>query len=358
MTILFKYIVREILKQFAVIATVVVVVYVAIDFFEKFEDVLEARLPLGEFFTFFFLKTPLVLVQTTPGAILIATLVVFGLMKRNNEITALKSSGLGRKVLIQPAAITGIGFCVILFLLSEVVVPKTISQANFIWLTKVRHKAASKLKKHDVWIKDSQVIMHIKHYNAERQLAFGITLNFFDRHFTLTRRIDARNGVYTGGQWVLRDVMDHRFTDQGQVKQSEMARRRAVKLDIVPQDLVRAARSSEEMGFFELLGHIRKIAREGYSTVTYRVDLHAKIAFPFVCLLMTLLGTALGTAGKSIGGMVATIAYGIVISFVYWMLYGFSLSLGYGGILPPIVAAWTANIVFLIVIWGMLARSG
>jgi len=58
------------------------------------------------------------------------------------------------------------------------------------------------------------------------------------------------------------------------------------------------------------------------------------------------------------GGMAATIAYGIGISFAYMMLYGFSLSLGYGGVLPPIAAAWAANIAFLFVAWVFLARSG
>ena len=107
MSILFRYISREILKQFAVIATVVVVVYIAIDFFEKIEEVLKSGLPLSKFVFFFLLKIPLVLVQITPVASLVATLIVFGLMKRNNETTALKSCGLGMGFLLKPAAIVG-----------------------------------------------------------------------------------------------------------------------------------------------------------------------------------------------------------------------------------------------------------
>lgn len=357
MSILFRYISREILKQFAVIATVVVVVYIAIDFFEKIEEVLKSGLPLSQFVFFFLLKIPLVLVQITPVASLVATLIVFGLMKRNNETTALKSCGLGMGFLLKPAAIIGAGFCLFLFVLSEFVVPATISQANDIWLNKVRHKASATAKQNDIWIKDSRVIMHIHYYNPAEKTAFGVTLNIFDKDFRLTRRIDADRGAFSSSGWIFINALDHHFDENGDLAQASVAQQLTVPLDIVPEDVGRAAKSSEEMGFLELLRHIRKIADEGYSTALYRVDLHAKIAFPFVCLLMSLLGTGLGASGRSLGGIAATIAYGIGVAFAYWMLYGFSLSLGYGGVLPPLVAAWSANIVFLFLTWAVLKKS-
>ena len=42
----------------------------------------------------------------------------------------------------------------------------------------------------------------------------------------------------------------------------------------------------------------------------------------------------------------SVIAMGIGVAFLYWILNSFCLSLGYGGVLPPIVAAWVANCVF------------
>ena len=356
MTILFRYIFKEILKQFAIIATVVIVVYIAIDFFDKIDKVLDSGLPLSEFLAFFLLKIPLVIVQITPAAALIATLVVFGLMKRHNEITALKSCGLGIGSLLKPAVVTGTGFCLMLFVLSEMVVPLTISQANLIWLKKVRHKDSTNVKRNDIWIKDDRLIMHIDWYNPDKVTAFGITLNFFDASFNLIRRVDARKAVYTESKWDLTGTMDNRFDENGDLKQASAAGYLTVDIDINPEDLGRAAKSAEEMGFFELLRYIKKIAREGYGTASYRVDLHAKIAFPFICLLMSLLGTGLGASGRTMGGMAATIAYGIGISFAYMMIYAFSLSLGYGGILPPIVAAWSANIALLALVWVVLVK--
>jgi len=36
----------------------------------------------------------------------------------------------------------------------------------------------------------------------------------------------------------------------------------------------------------------------------------------------------------------------MAIGFFYWLFFSFSLSLGKGGLLPPLVAAWSANIIF------------
>jgi len=35
-----------------------------------------------------------------------------------------------------------------------------------------------------------------------------------------------------------------------------------------------------------------------------------------------------------------------VIGFSYWLVFAFTMSLGRSGTLPPLLAAWTANILF------------
>jgi lipopolysaccharide export system permease protein len=62
---------------------------------------------------------------------------------------------------------------------------------------------------------------------------------------------------------------------------------------------------------------------------------------------MVLTGAATGMRAFAKQNIPAAIAIGIVIAFMYWFMYGFCLSLGYGAILPPIISAWTANLFFL-----------
>ena len=43
-------------------------------------------------------------------------------------------------------------------------------------------------------------------------------------------------------------------------------------------------------------------------------------------------------------GVVALTLLGI--AFLYWVFFSFCLSLGYGELLPPFIAAWAANLIF------------
>jgi lipopolysaccharide export system permease protein len=75
----------------------------------------------------------------------------------------------------------------------------------------------------------------------------------------------------------------------------------------------------------------------------------AKIAFPFVCVIMGMMGTGLPLSRKRGDGLAGSVFYGIGLAFIYWTLYSFCLSLGYGKILPPLVAAWVTNVVFFFI---------
>ena len=61
---------------------------------------------------------------------------------------------------------------------------------------------------------------------------------------------------------------------------------------------------------------------------------------------MCMIGTGLAARGTVKEGMPVVIAYGIGTAFIYWIFYSFCLSLGYGEMLPPAIAAWTANLAF------------
>jgi lipopolysaccharide export system permease protein len=101
------------------------------------------------------------------------------------------------------------------------------------------------------------------------------------------------------------------------------------------------------MNVLELWDYIDTIESEGYDATSYRVDLQAKIAFPFVCIILCILGLGIGVNKKLKDSLALVVALGIGVAFLYWTLYSFCLSLGYGGVLPPLVAAWTTNFVFL-----------
>ncbi len=347
MSIINKYIAREIFRYFGIILAMVIGIYLAVDFFEKIDDFIEARLHFSMALFYFIFKIPLIISQIIPVCILLAVLIVFSLMSKNNEIVALKSSGVSIYYLLKPVLLIGLLFSILLFFLSEVIVPITMGKANIIWLKDVRKESAIISKEKDIWIKGNRLITHIKYYNPEAKAIFGITINNFDEDFGLIKRIDAKKGVFKQGKWFLHEVMEQNFNKEDGNNSIMFYEEKREKLDFLPEDLKRVIKKSEEMNFNELLAYIKKVEAEGYDATIYRVDLHAKIAFPFICIIMCIIGTGIAAGTKIKESLPVSIACGLGVAFLYWVLYSFCVSLGYGEMLPSVIAAWAANLIFL-----------
>jgi len=349
MSILHRYILKEIARYFFMILAMVVGIYLAVDFFEKIDDFMEAGLPVALAGTYFLLKTPFILGQILPVGVLLSTLVTFGLMNKNNEWIALKGGGIGVHAFLFPVLGVGLGFSALLFLIAEIGIPMTMSRANHIWRIQVRNESAVASREKNIWIKSDQFITHIRYYNPAQKRFHGITLHGFGPNFRLIRRIDAEGGYYQNGKWILLNGMEQIFDPQGGNTQTKTFEQNTLALDLHPEDLQRVVKASEEMNLFELQAYVRKIEAEGYDATVYRVDLNAKIAFPLVCVVMSLLGLGIGLKRSVKEALPAGIAFGIGAAFLYWILHSFCLSLGYGEMLPPVLAPWVANFVFLCV---------
>ncbi|MDM8514632.1 LPS export ABC transporter permease LptG [Desulfobacterales bacterium HSG16] len=352
MTILYRYLTIEIIKKIFIVLLTVVSIYVAVDFFEKIDNFIEAKLPISKALIFLLYKIPFIVTQILPVCILLAVLIVFGLMNKNNEITALRSSGISIYYLFKPVLGIGVFSCLFLFFFSEIVVPITAQKANQIWLREVKNEAAIISREKNIWLKGKKMITHIAYYDRKVKAIRGVTLYYFDDDFNIARRVDARTGIFSDRQWTLFNLMEQVFDNSEGKNKVFFHDQKIENIGLVPDDLQRVVKKSEEMNYRELKDFIDKVEGEGYDATIYRVDLYAKIAFPFICIILCLVGAGIAAKGKMKEGLPLDIAFGIGITFLYWIFYSFCLSLGYGEMLPPLIAAWTANIIFSCV--GML----
>jgi len=346
MTVIHRYISRLFFKYFGIVLGVVIAIYLSIDFFGRIDKFIEAEIAPSLIAAFFLYKIPLIVSQITPIAVLLGVLAAFGLMAKNNEIIALKSGGVSLHYLLLPIAVIGICLTVFLFIFSEVVVPISVAKANRIEALKSGAKVTTSKGK-NIWIRGNQSITHITYYNPADQMISGISIAYFNKNFNLTRRINARTGKYIDGSWVFFDCLIQQHLDSPQQDhQVTFHEEKICQIDLLPADLLRVAKESEEMPFMDLYQYIQKVEREGYDAAKYRVDFYAKTAFPFICFILSMFGAGLALRGSTKEGMVISFAYGILTVFIYWSFYSFCLSLGYGNVLPPIVAAWIANLIF------------
>jgi lipopolysaccharide export system permease protein len=348
MTVLTRYLLKEIFKVLAIILILVVSIYIFIDFIDRSGKFMQAGLPFSRIAIYFSYNVPFIISQIAPLGILLACLLVLGLMNKNNEIIALKSCGVSIYVLLKPLLTVGAAMSILLFFISNTLVPEATHRANQIWLREVRgNKIAVTGKERNIWITGKRQITHIGYLNPIDKTIAGVSIYMFGKNFHLIRRLDAKKGEFRQNEWVLSGIMDQRLDQTGKDFKVTFADELAEPIDFSIDDLKHMSKKSGEMNFAALHEYIHKIEAEGYDATPYRVDWQAKIAWPLVSLILCLLATGIAVRRNLREGAAIVMTLGVGAAFLYWVTMSFCMSLGYGGILPPFVAAWTANFIFL-----------
>jgi lipopolysaccharide export LptBFGC system permease protein LptF len=92
--------------------------------------------------------------------------------------------------------------------------------------------------------------------------------------------------------------------------------------------------------------HLDELRDSGLNLAASRVTLQERIAFPMVTVVMTLLGIPFGvTTGRR--GALYGIGLAVILGAAYWLVNTFFLAVGQASLLPPVLAAWATNILFL-----------
>ncbi|MBW2429260.1 MAG: LptF/LptG family permease, partial [Deltaproteobacteria bacterium] len=251
MTILDRYLIKEILKSFAIVLIIVLGLYVIVEFFNKADNFMEAGLSISRLIRYLQLKLPQIIVEITPIGILLAVLVALGLMNKHNETIALKSGGVSVYFFLRAVLVIAVALCIVLFFLSEVIVPITISKANKIWFSEVKNRPMSATRQKNIWIKSHRAIYFIKYFNPQNQSISGVTLSYFDSDFRLLKRIDATTGIYQKGTWIFSDIMEQVLDKKSLSYTVKIYQQKAVEMDILPEDLKRVFKKSDEMNVAE-----------------------------------------------------------------------------------------------------------
>jgi lipopolysaccharide export system permease protein len=357
MRIVSRYILWRLAGYAGAVLIAVVAIYLTVDFFERVDNFLDSGQTIGRTLVYLAFKTPAIIAQILPLSVLLSVLIVFGLMARRHELIALKSCGVSVYALVRPVFGFGLAVTLILVLFSEVVVPSATARSNRIWSTRHGESAAVVSRSRNIWLRDERRILFVRYFNRDEAAIYGLTLYGFDPEFRLARRIDARRGVFSEGRWRLEGVLEQR-RDAGSGEYAVDSHDMLVEaLPLTPEDLAGVVKSSEEMNFAELREYVREVEAGGYDATRYRVDLHAKVAFPLICLILGFLGVGMAARTGLAEGMPVAVASGLGLGFLYWVLHSFNLSLGYGGMLPAPVAAWGANFVFACLAGFLLAGA-
>ena len=351
MPILFSYLLREYSKIFAMCFSSLMTIYLVIDFFEKVRRFLRHGVSWLDVLSYFLLKTPAIFFQIAPLAILMATLLTFGLLIRGHEITAMRSCGISLAWMTAPLIAFSVGLSLVLLLFSSTVIPLAAGKSEEIRTTRIDKKPpAAALVLEQPWIRISpERLMQVTSVSVDGKRLGQIHLFRFNQDFQLVDIAEAQEARYDGSAWTLYQGQHRRFAQDGASLITGFDRE-AFALPLIPEDFtVWLTGDSELMTFRDIRAYTRRRHQEGAQTSRFQTDYYSRIAFPFVTVIMVLVGIALSLrrSGARGGSMAVGIGQALAVGFCYWTTHSIAIALGRGGVLTPLFAGWMANLLFL-----------
>lgn len=330
-----------------------VIMAVIIDIFSFIDDIVKYKIPLQSLIAFYVYYIPTIFVQVTPMATLLSTIYTLSNLHKNNEISAMKSSGIGLWRILTPLFVIGFLISSLTFIVNDRVIPVTSKISQMI-----RREELEKYKAND---KQSRILENVAIYGTGNRIVFArnydtankklgdIIIHEHDVSEKLVSKITAQSGIWTGNSWKFYHVIMYKVDNVGKIMGTPVFyAEKIVPLKERPRDFANREWKSDFMSYKELRKYTENFRGTGIKIMKgLLVDLHYKIAFPFISLIIILVAAPFALLSLR-GGVMIGIGMSIVIGLLYYAVIAISLAFGKAGIFPPIIAGWFGNIVFAI----------
>jgi LPS export ABC transporter permease LptG len=314
----------------------------------------------GMLLRFFYYVSPQYLYYIIPIAVLVATLVTIGIMTKNSELIVMRACGMSLYRAAAPLVLFSILAGVGLFAMQELILEPANHRAERLegairgWPSQepsaVNRWLASQngdIYHYDEFAPSTDAFKRFSRYHIDRQ-RWRLGEMMFAASIEKPRPSAAAGfrdwtAEYGWTRTLTPSRAKDKDTDRTAVVFTPFA---AAPVTLEAPDYFKAEQPEpEKMGFRQLRAYIEQLRVSGFNTVSATVQLHRKVAFPFATIIMALLAVPFAVTTGRRGAMYG-IGIGIGISIAYWVILNVFSALGEGGVLTPMLAAWSANILF------------
>jgi LPS export ABC transporter permease LptG/LPS export ABC transporter permease LptF len=364
--ILDDYVMRQYLSNFALVLGSLATLYLIFTFFELIGDIIHNRTPLVTVGLYLLNLVPYILYNMTPLCSLVAVLITFGGLSRTSELTAMKAVGVSLwRIVIPIFVIAGI-LAVALFAFDEFYLPTANRRQESLRATIKGKPAQTFLHPDRSWISgqmthsgDPSRIFYYQFFDPDKNVFANLTVYEFDpKTFELERRIFATAAHWDSriGQWVLEDGWQRSFNGDAITSYEPFTIQPFPQIHEQPAYFKKEERQSQEMSYGELARYIANLRESGFDTMRLRVQENRKLAYPLITLVMAILAIPFALSVGKRGGL-AGIATAIGLAIAYWVVAGTFEAMGNVNTLPPMLAAWSPDLLFGILGGYLLLRT-
>lgn len=308
----------------------------------------------ADLWTYVSLRMPQIIQLFLPFAVLLATLVTLATLNQNSEVVIFKGAGISAHQILAPLMIAAFGIAVANFVFNERIVTRA-SQTLNIWKAneyeKVKEVAGPNAES---WVRGGDDLFHaatVSGLDAATKLT-GVTI--YDREDNrLTRIVMADKGQPSASGWELTNV--HIF-DVARGTISALPRL-AFKTSVIPRQFTTTSLDPAYLPLWALWPQIAEQRAAGKPVDTLIAAANHKVSGPLSAVLMPLLGAVAAFGLARSGKLFVRAVIGMFLGFAFFVADNFMLAMGNFGTVPPLMAAWSPFILFLLIGESVLIRT-
>lgn len=324
--------------------------FIIVDSFTHLDDFIQRRVQTTIIFKYYLMMIPMIFIQTSPIACLIAMIYTMGKLNYNNELIAMRGGGLSIYKIVLPIFILGIILSLFTFLISEKILPKTQKLSEHIKIKHIDKKAHSEeiLKNLAIYgFQNRQFFINV--FNAKTNELEGLTILEQDNRQNVISKMFANKVTWINNSWIADRCLVYKFDEYNHVLDSQYLENHKLSFEETPDDFLRQRQKISHMNSWELLDYINKLSGSGAETaIRYLwIDLYQKITSHFNCLIMIFIGLPCSIAIRRKAVGFSSIGISTLVALLYYVILAISIALGKNNIFPALASVLITPAIFV-----------
>ena len=356
MKILDRHVLHQFSVPFAYCVCALALLFVVYDLFDNLPDFVQHGIPARPIVLYYVMLLPNTLVLITPWAVLLAILYEMAQFARNNEITAMRSSGQSVVRVAGPLLAVGFVLTLAVLALNELAAPPCLVATNRFLrnLENPGQAAVDKVRVLPFRNEQEQRTWLIHDFEPDGGKTGAIEVSQEDEAGRKLWTIRAESAMYFDGRWWFFDGRHQDYDPEGLPRLAGrapdvFAKREMTGLTENPRHFLnenRAIAETADLSSGELLTYLRIHGwRTDDNSLKVGTMLHYRLATPLTCLMVILIGVPCGVRADRRGAALG-VASAIGVVTLYYFAVQAAFVFGKGGYLAPWAAGWAPNLVF------------
>ena len=359
MSLIDRYVLKEWLIAFALTLGVIIGILILQNMYDSLPDLLQTDAGFKQIVLYYSLALPTYLPAILPIALLVSLLFALGTLHRNNEIIAMRASGVSLIHISRSLWVAGLLLSLLLVYLTSSVIPKAVEQSRTFFDNLEFAADETQLGAREIGLlynlgfdnrKDGR-LWFMNRFSERAWLGLGVNVHTRDTSGQELSRISAAEAYFddTHGHWVFLDgrelLIDHETGDI--LRALPFEEKKYEDFDEDPSLMLALYKEPKELSINELSRIIDTLPpEENPATHAYLVRFYSLFAAPFSCLVVVGIAVPFALTGVRTNPMVG-VSKAMGFFAIFFVLISIASIFGERQIIPAMLAAWIPNLAML-----------